>query len=440
MSSQTRAQSLKRAGLASLLLLSFAMPVESQQAATLASSNESSFEWEAPDLDVELTLEATRTRDYESNLTFTKLESEIVVKARQQLSDSVLVRGDLSLEIDSYSEALGDEGTSETLYSFEQLYIQQLNAGKTNRWRLGRQSVEDEMGWIIDEDLDGLRFTNKHESRQFDLSFSRQQWMTLGNEERDDEIDNVLGQLTFEGRKNTTWSPYILFRKDRGFDGSRPSENTWFGIQGIVRLNSHLLYWVNAAARDGHEERKDGKRALGGNAVDAGITWARKTRFEPSFTLGYAQASGDTDVSNSENDTFRQSGLHSNKFRLNGRNRFRYLGEVVDPELSNINIMTVGAGVRLSKRWELDIAFHRYAQQQTEDSLRGSDIDFDPAGVDGELGDEIDLVIGYSHKKKLEVQGLFGLFKPGSAFEDAEDAPDPLRDVWLTRLEIEYEF
>ena len=437
---QIREESLKRASLASIMLISCAMPVKSQQAATLPSSSESSFEWEAPDLDVELTLEATRTRDHESNLMFTKLESEIVVKARQQLSASVMARADLSLQVDSYSETLGDDGTSETLYSFEQLYIQQLNAGKRNRWRLGRQSLEDEMGWFIDEDLDGLRFTNRQESRQFDLSFSRQQWMVLGNDERDDEIDNVLGQLIFEGGKHTTWSPYILVRKDHGLDGSRPSENAWLGVQGVVRLNSSLQYWLNAAVRDGREERKSGKRTLGGNAVDTGITWFPKSRFDPSFTLGYARASGDTDVSDSENDTFRQSGLHSNKFRLNGRNRFRYLGEVVDPELSNITIVTVGAGVKIGERWELDVAFHRYAQVQVEDSLRGSDIDYDPAGVDGELGIEIDLVIGYQHKKGLEVQALLGLFKPGSAFEGAEDAPDPLRDSWLTRLEVEYEF
>lgn len=211
-------------------------------------------------------------------------------------------------------------------------------------------------------------------------------------------------------------------------------------MQGIAKLNSHLHYWLNAAVRNGREERKSGKRTLGGHAMDAGITWSLKSRFNSSFTVGYARGSGDTDVSDSRNDTFRQSGLHSNKFRLNGRNRFRYLGEVVDPELSNINILTVGAGMKLSKRWELDIAFHRYAQLQVEDRLRGSDIDFDPAGIDVELGDEMDVVLGYQHKKGLEVQGLMGVFKPGSAFENAEDAPDPLKDIWVTRLEVEYEF
>lgn len=206
---------LKRGGLV-FCTLSCAIPVEAQQATTLPFSSSSSFEWEPPDLDVELKLEATRTRDQESNQALTKLESEIVVKARQQLSASVLVQADLSLHTDTYSRARDDVGTSETLYTFEQLYIQQTNAGNKNRWRLGRQSLEDEMGWFIDEDLDGLRFTISHESRQFDLSLSRQQWMELGNEEREEEIDNVLGQLTIEGRKNTTWSPISCLERISG--------------------------------------------------------------------------------------------------------------------------------------------------------------------------------------------------------------------------------
>lgn len=264
--------------------------------------------------------------------------------------------------------------------------------------------------------------------------------MVIGNEIREDEIDNVLGQLSFDIREHAAWSPYILFRRDHGFDDSQRSENTWLGVQVIARPDSNLGYWLNAAIREGRENSVSGKLKLGGQALDAGLTWSPHSRFDPSFTVGYARGSGDSNETGSRNDTFRQSDLHSNKFRLNGRNRFRYLGEVVDPELSNISIVTVGSGARLSERWELDIAYHRYAQIQTEDRLRGSDIEFDPAGVDSDLGDEVDLVLGYQHSEELKVQGLLGLFKPGAAFENAEDAPDPLRDVWLGRLEIEYEF
>jgi alginate production protein len=41
---------------------------------------------------------------------------------------------------------------------------------------------------------------------------------------------------------------------------------------------------------------------------------------------------------------FRQTGLHSNEGRCQGRNYFHYYGELLQPELSNFQIWTVELG------------------------------------------------------------------------------------------------
>lgn len=418
-----------------LMMGSCLMPVLAQQKGLAIAG-------QATDLSMDLKLESTQVQGQEAQTRVNALESELVLKLKQQLGTSLSARADLVLQSNSYSfsDEQSESDEDQNSYSFEQLYIQHSGVDGGNRFRLGRQSLDDPLGWIIDEELDALRFTQGNKPWQLDLSISRQQLVLLGSEERDDKIDNVLAQLTLRGANGTRWSPYVLFRKDRGYDGSRASESTWLGLQGLVEINRNARYWLNAALRNGSEERDDGQRRLGGKALDAGLTWTFDSHFSPSFTLGYARASGDTDYSDSQNGTFRQSGLHSNKYELNGRSRFRYLGEVVDPELSNITIVTVGMGIRISKRWDLDMAFHRYTQVEPEDRLRGSDIDSDPAGIYRDLGDGFDIVLGYEYKKGLKLQGLAGLFNHGPAFEQSDDESDPLSNAWLTGLEIEYEF
>ncbi|NND91964.1 MAG: alginate export family protein [Granulosicoccus sp.] len=429
---------------ACLLFFLYASSVDAQIAATTVPAGAGQGGRQAPELEVELKLEVQRVRGQDAadvvDRDITSVETEVVVKVQQAITPATGLRAALSYQVISNSEAPEDGETRESFFTFEQLYLQNISAQKGNRWRLGRQSLDDDMGWFIDEDLDGIRYTSRQPSRQFDLSFTRLLWMELGNDRREDDIDNVLARLKFDTGKKSSWTPYLLHREDRGFDGSFPAQSSWLGVQGIVESSDRIAYWLNAAVRRGNEERSSVDRKLGGYAVDAGVTWSFSSRFDPSFTVGYARGSGDANASDSRNDTFRQSGLHSNKHSPNGRNRFRYLGEVLDPELSNISILTLGAGLRLSKRWDVDVAYHRYAQVEAEDQLRGADIEFDPAGIDEELGSEVDLVIGYQHSDDFDMNAVLGVFSPGAAFTNAEDAPQPLDDAWLARVEFEYEF
>jgi hypothetical protein len=70
--------------------------------------------------------------------------------------------------------------------------------------------------------------------------------------------------------------------------------------------------------------------------------WAR---LRPSLTLAYARGSGGED-SATRDANFRQTGLHENKARLAGVKRLRRYGELLQPDLSNLAITTLGSGIR----------------------------------------------------------------------------------------------
>lgn len=113
-------------------------------------------------------------------------------------------------------------------------------------------------------------------------------------------------------------------------------------------------------------------------------------------TLGFAFGSGDSDPDTDVDRNFRQTGLHDNSGKFNGNTKFKYYGEVFDPELSNMMIWTAGAGIRPSKNTSLDVVYHHYSQVDRSDELRDVDIDPDPTGKSRDLGHAVDLIVGAS--------------------------------------------
>ena len=391
--------------------------------------------WPGPEIAAEINLEGQRDDGREAfdepRRDTAAFESSLRVAASQTLGRGASMLVELELGT-RHRDGRGDD-EDEARYRIRQLRLQHESADETLRWRLGRQKLEDGTGFFVDSRLDGLRFTRRGERGRFDLSLTRDAWFESGTERRDDIVYNALGSIRIDGVNGSRWRPWVLHRLELDPDGSERSRATWAGLQGIVNLDDRVGYWFNAAARTGVRHRDDGDRTLGGHAVDAGLTWTFDRRFDPSITLGAARASGNR-AGSDEDEGFRQSGLHSNEFRPSGRNRFRYLGEVIDPELANLEVLSAGVGARLDRHWAVDVLWHRYRQSRAEDRLRGTDLRYEPAGERRDLGDALDLVVGYRRSESLGLLGVAGLFDPGAAFAD-----DP-GVAWLARLEMTWVF
>ncbi|MFK8079548.1 MAG: alginate export family protein [Granulosicoccus sp.] len=355
-------------------------------------------------------------------------EVQLTLEYEQQLGPTHSIEARLQLASRRFSQDALNNEDEEFSYKLERLFYQ-WDPDRALRVRAGRFSLDDPMETIIDEDLDGVRLTYEQEGIEWDISQTRKDWFEAGTLERLDQITNTMVSVQFSPEKGTRWMPYILHRATEQFENIPEAEAVWLGIQGIVRPdNSPIRYWVHGSILDG-EEIDDETSEFGGYLLDVGINWTTRGSFEPTYTLAIAHATGGARA-----DRFRQSGLHSNDFALNGKNSFRYLGEVMDPELTNIQIVTVGAGFNLSRSWSTDIALHHYSQVEIEDSLRGSDVEFDPLGESAELGYGADIVLAYDPDRPYDIKGTAGLFEPGDAFENEQEM------AWLAKIELSYDF
>jgi hypothetical protein len=100
-----------------------------------------------------------------------------------------------------------------------------------------------------------------------------------------------------------------------------------------------LDYWLEL----GYVGGRDGSKSIGGWGVDLGTTYEWPLGPRPSVTLGFAFGSGDRNADDQRDGSFRQTGLQKNEWDFGGSTDFKVYGEVLDPELSNLAIFTVGA-------------------------------------------------------------------------------------------------
>jgi alginate production protein len=302
-------------------------------------------------------------------------------------------------------------------------------AGSRFSVQVGRQRFKDDREWLYDQRLDAVRAFYESERLEVELSVSRHRLVTedlLEDDEHQERINNYLLYVRYKPRKKWRMVAYSLFRDDR----SKEQESPFFlGIHSHGEVIENLDYWLELA----HVRGQNGSQKLRGWGLDSGLTYTIAGPWQPFITLGYAFGSGDSDRRDGVDRRFRQTGFQENEDKLNGVTRFKYYGEVVDPELSNLLIFTSGIGFRPSKRSSLDLVYHYYLQQQADNSLRGARITEAPSGRSIHLGSEIDLIAGYREIERVDLALTVGYFIPGPAFPTANNS-------FLVKLEMRLHF
>jgi alginate production protein len=228
------------------------------------------------------------------------------------------------------------------------------------------------------------------------------------------------------------FSAYFLARNAE----NNGEDNVIFtGLRALGSIGNSIDYWVDVAGVFGQGEpiASGSRPSLSGFGFDVGATYHIESPLDPTITVSYAFGAGDSDLSDGTDSSFRQTGIHDNQGRFNGLAYFDYYGEVLDPELHNLGIFTVGAGLRPFPRTSIDLVYHNYKQQNPAPSVRRSTIRANPLGLDTDIGDEIDLIIAHRSTLGLGLNFAGGYFFPGNAYENADGA-------WVARALVWYSF
>ncbi|MGH2578803.1 MAG: alginate export family protein, partial [Actinomycetota bacterium] len=213
---------------------------------------------------------------------------------------------------------------------------------------------------------------------------------------------------------------------------TRRRQPVYWGLSYQGRPRRALAGWLEASLLRG-EDKGRLQRAW---ALDAGATLTAGTAtVRSSLTVAYAIGSGEKTARDDPfSQEFRQTGYEDNSDRFGGFSNFKYYGEVLDPELANLKILTLGAGFRFRYSASLDAVYHLYRQHRLDDELRAR-LAMPLDGRSPKLGRELDVILGVQNLwTRVSLSYAFGRFEPGAAF------PARLRPVTLHRFGVRLAF
>jgi len=272
---------------------------------------------------------------------------------------------------------------------------------------IGRQDFDEEREWIYDETLDGIRFYFYHDQLQMELSVSQGRDV-LDEDNSTTGIKNTIADIRYFTDKKSFLGAWYVNRKDTT---ERDFNPTLYGIRSIANPSKGFRHWLDLAYAEGNA----GSQTIKGYAVDMGLGYISKRKPRKYITFALAYASGPKN--NAGNALFRQTGLHDNSDKFGGITSFKYYGEVVSPELSNLAIATIAIGTRPHANFSIDLAYHAYQQGEKSTELTDSRLKADPNGKSTDIGTALDLVLGYRHNK-FSMDLILGRFEPGNAFDE----------------------
>ena len=310
----------------------------------------------------------------------------------------------------------------------DQLFVRVKDVTDPLEFTFGRLNFEDYRHFLYDTSLDIVQAKYKQGKYRAEASFGRENYVdpNLLENTQQDRINTYIFNLDYRGIEDINIAGYAIVRDDkRGEEG----DPWWVGLRSQGFLSNEFSYWAELATMRGED---DTKRNFAGYGLDVGGTYRfTDLRFNPNVTLGFALATGDRDPSDHKNNEFRQTGLQSNESRFAGVSEFKVYGEALDPELSNLKILTAGLGFRPSPDISLDFVFHKYWLFDKADELRNSAITAQMNGDSKDVGNAFDIVIGFRSLfgiRRLGMDLRTGWLFPGNAFR-MEQPDGSLRDA-----------
>jgi hypothetical protein len=312
---------------------------------------------------------------------------------------------------------------------------------------VGRLNFRDERRWWWDEDLDAVRLAFEDFGVRIQAAVAKElapEDLRLGRIDPEaEDILRILGSASWrysrrhhldlfaqrDDDRSESESPGTSVRAER--EDESDAELTWLGLGAGGRWEldewGTLHYWLGGATVRGKETLLDFDEVEPGTSVvdsteihevrgwatDLLLIWETALPAHPSLTVGYALGSGGGDR---DGYGFRQTGLQRNDDAFRGVNSLRYYGELFDPDLSNLHVVTAALGVPLGSANSAELVFHYYRQVRASELLRARGIRIAPDGEHPSIGQELDLVLGFEAWRNRRIELVGSMFRAGPAF------------------------
>ncbi len=311
-----------------------------------------------------------------------------------------------------YSDINRNKGTDFKI-DLRELYIMShdLNDNYLN-FLIGRKVLNDGRSWYYSSSVDTIGLFNSDDLLLYEIYFGGR----LNNETTFTENENsyglkdtkfIIAHLKYEYFIKHFIEGFYLLEHTKDLRTLR-----WYGLRadGNTKFNnSNIKYWIDFALLRGSFNQK-----ISSNGIDLGAVY-NKDSSPYMFGISYARGSGSKDSKHN----FYLPYLANNRHKLLNMPSFKYYGEFLNPDLSNLQIISLYGNYDFKNGNTLSVILHHYNQVSASPVLRATDMVLQPNGKSTDIGDEIDLIWYFNRPNLKHYKLVFSYFRGGSAFDDA---------------------
>ncbi|WP_417529628.1 alginate export family protein [Marinobacter lipolyticus] len=325
--------------------------------------------------------------------------------------------------------------------------------------RFGRERLKEDTGMWWDDDITLVRwiFDTSLLDTTVGVAQKLAELRTDNNELQDDEQDigRIFANTRWQWRKGhylgflvTHGQGYGDQAEEYAARGLTPNDSftdslTWTAIQAdrnYFDWHSHdaFQYFASVAAVNGTDTVvgedpgapsgfSDRERDVSGWAADLG---ARAQLLDtPRWVIGAHGAIASGGGEPGDSDAFQQTSLESNRSSFTGtRSQVHRFGEAIQPEWSNLKVFTFYTALSDRDAWDANLLYHRYWLSDEMGTVRSDLVEPGFTGASDDLGQSVDLVLGYygdsasTSWAAFDVRLRGGVFMPGDAYGDDADS------------------
>ena len=281
---------------------------------------------------------------------------------------------------------------------------------------LGRKELFDTRSWWIDRPMDTFGIFNLNDLLHYEIYVGGR----LNNRTLLSDTTSLTSNLKHTRfllvHIDYLWHYLehigIFTLKEKTTIPSMKRNLNWIGARAFgdkyINENDKIRYWLDIA----HNNGKYNSKNTNGVAYEIGALYIKNSY---SFGASYASA----------NKEYYQPIFADNKSKFLQRNiKFRYYGEFLDPELSNISILSLYGFYNPSIKDTYVIALHNYKQINTSYPLQTTEYVLKTNGKNKNIGNEIDFIYQYLLSLRYNYKLILAYFKGSDAFNKVADKKD----------------
>jgi len=305
----------------------------------------------------------------------------------------------------------------------KQFYIKSRNLFNNNaNILIGRKYLKDERGWYYKTSLDTIGVSNKNDLLLYELYLGKRLTKNNGSYDPNEVATNLkdakflFAHLSYEYFKDNTIEGFYIYEDNK----NAAKKLDWIGLRAqgkVLQKNFNTLsYWGDIATMQGDLNQSSTK----GLGFDIGAKYY--------FTNYFSAIAGSLAYGSGGSSLFVQPSFTNNRSNYLSKDvSFRYYGEFLQPELSN---MTIGSLYFLRylntlKNETVILALHNYTQDKSSSTqYSATNKTVNPGGKKRNIGNEIDLILHYDLFPGSYWRFSGGYFMGGNAFNGQTDKKD----------------